>query len=125
VAVGPVVPNTSKQPPPPDSRYLVVARAFDDVAVKKLGEDYSIDGLHFAGPNEAGVVTIRDPHRTAIGRLTWPPRRLGSEAHARVSPVVLLMLFLIVGVVGGLIAVTARGLRRIHQSEARARRLPA
>jgi len=68
------VPNTSKQPPPPHSRYLVVARSFDAVEVKKLAEDYSIDGLHLAGLNEAGAVTIRDPQGTAIGRLTWPPR---------------------------------------------------
>ena len=99
VAVGPVVPNTSKQPAPSRSRYLVVARAFDEVEVKKLGEDFRSTVFILWSRTRSGAVTLRDPQGTAVGRSTWPPRRLGSEAHARVSPVVLLMLCLIVGVV--------------------------
>ena len=67
VAVGPVVPNTLSQPAPPRSRYLVVAKAFDDAELKKLGEDFAIDGLRFAGPDEAGPVSsaIRTERRSA------------------------------------------------------------
>jgi diguanylate cyclase (GGDEF)-like protein len=123
MAVGPVVPNTPNQAPPPRSRYLVIAKAFDNAAVQRLAEDYVIDGLRLAAPDEAAAVTIRDPDGTEIGRLTWPARQLGNVAHARISPLVFVMLFLIVVTVLILMAIAARGFRRIRASEADARHI--
>jgi diguanylate cyclase (GGDEF)-like protein len=121
VAVGPVVPNTPNQAPAPRSRYLLIAKTLDDAGLQRLGEDYVIDGLRFARPSDRASVTISDPGGAAISALSWSARRLGSEAHARISPLVLLMLFLIGITVLSLIVIAARGFRQIRKSEADAR----
>ena len=109
--------GTSSDEHPSPRAARIGAKAFDNAGVQRLAEDYVIDGLRFAGPNEAGAVTIRDPDGAPIGQLTWPARRLGDVAHARISPLVFVMLFLIVVTVLILMAIAARGFRRIRESE--------
>lgn len=122
VAVGPVVPDTDDvKDVPSRARVLVLAKTFDAASVTRLGQEFVIDGLHLAGPDGAGDVAITDPDGTVIGRLGWQASSLGGQAHARISPIVVLMLLLLASIVGGLIYIAARSMRTIQDGEANAR----
>jgi diguanylate cyclase (GGDEF)-like protein len=122
VAVGPLIPEGSElKRIPTRARILVLAKSFDAPAVVRLGEEFVIDGLHLVGPAGNGQLAITDPAGTVIGRLAWRASSLGGQAHARISPAVIVMLLLLAVIVLGLIYVAARGMRRIEAGEASAR----
>ena len=96
VAVGPIVPNTSSfADQPKRARVLIIAKALDQAAVERLGEDFVIDGLRLASGAGAPGLALTDPTGRTIGRLVWSPSRLGHEAHAEVSPIVFATLGLL------------------------------
>lgn len=116
VSVGPVVPNTDAiVDPPKRARLLVLAKALDEPAVERLGEDYVIAGLHFADASETTGIPIRDPSEAVVGRLAWRATALGTEAHAQVSSTVYAMFGLLAVVVAGLAVFTLIGFRRNDQ----------
>jgi diguanylate cyclase (GGDEF)-like protein len=122
IAVGPMIPESSElKSVPTRARILVLAKSFDAPAVVRLGEEFVIDGLHLVGPTGNGQLPIADPTGTVIGRLAWRASSLGGQAHARISPAVIVMLLLLAIIVVGLIYVAARGMRRIEAGEATAR----
>jgi diguanylate cyclase (GGDEF)-like protein len=122
IAVGPLIPESSElKAVPTRARILVLAKSFDAPAVVRLGEEFVIDGLHLVGPTGNGQLPIADPAGTVIGRLAWRASSLGGQAHARISPAVIVMLLLLAIIVVGLIYVAARGMRRIEAGEATAR----
>ena len=122
VSVGPVVPASPDfVGAPARSRFLVLAKAFNLATLKRLGEDFLIDGLGFASASAAPKVDLHDPSGATIGALTWTPRRLGSEAHARVSPAVLMMLALLSVTMGFLMFIGIQGMREVEKKEAEAR----
>ena len=128
VAVGPVVPTSADFAGQPSrARFLVIAHAFDAAAVKRLGEDFVIDGLHLAATNAAtaNAIEIADTSGKTVGALAWSPPRLGTEAHARVSTAVFLMLALLGLIMIFLIAVAMRSLREVQKGEAQARHAAA
>ncbi len=112
VAVGPIVPTSADfQNRPKQSRYLIVAKALDAAAVEQLRQDYVIDGLRLANPTapEPLKIDLADTTGTVISALAWSPGRLGSQARARVSPLVLTMLALIGVTMALLFIVALRG----------------
>jgi hypothetical protein len=109
VAVGPIVPFSADfQNPPQRHRYLVTGRVFDDDAVRRLGEDFVIDGLHIVDPaaSELLKIDLADPNGTIVGAIAWSPGRLGNQAYSGVNPAVLTML-LIVGMTMAFLVVFA------------------
>ena len=103
VAIGPVVPNTDGiANAPTRARLLILAKALDEAAVARLGEDFVIPDLHFAAATGADGIAIHDPSGAVVGRLAWAAAALGSEAHAQVSSTVFAMFALLAVVVGGL-----------------------
>jgi diguanylate cyclase (GGDEF)-like protein len=124
IAVGPIVPVYADfQNPPQRSRYLVIGQAFDGPAVDRLSEDFVIDGLRLVAPtaSEPLKVDLTDLNGTVIGALAWSPARLGSEAHARVSPTVLTMLLLVGMTMAFLIVFALRGWKEVQKRELQAR----
>ena len=124
VAVGPIVPSSLDYANPPSrSRYLVIAKAFDNTAAGLLAQEYLIDGLKVVPHTEKTPdhLDIADPDGTVLAALTWAPGRLGSAAHAEVGPGVYLMLGAIALVVAALLLFAMRGLDRIRQGETLAR----
>ena len=123
VAVGPVVPASPDfVDAPARSRFLVTAKAFNLATLKRLSEDFLISGLRFTSASAADPkVDLRDPTGATVGALAWTPRRLGSEAHARVSPAVLMMLALLSLTMGFLMFVANQGMREVEKKEAEAR----
>ncbi len=120
VAVGPVVPDGLKQSPP-RSRYLVIARAFDDAAVARLGEDSVVAGLHLVAPgaSEPLKIDLTDPNGTVVGAIAWSPGSLGSRAKAEVSPIVEVMLVLVGLTIAFLIVFAYRGWKEVQKREFR------
>ena len=50
ISVGPIVPVSADfKDPPLRSRFLVIGKALDDDAIKRMGEDFLIDGLRIRG----------------------------------------------------------------------------
>jgi diguanylate cyclase (GGDEF)-like protein len=98
VAVGPVHPPgdaamlTTKQ-----ARLLVLAHTLDDVIVRRMGADFTIDGMALRyDPQYVGQsVQLADPTGRPIGALTWLRSSPGSEAFSRIAPVVHVTLALI------------------------------
>jgi diguanylate cyclase (GGDEF)-like protein len=123
VAVGPVVPASPDfVGAPARSRFLVLAKAFNLAMLKRLGEDFLIEGLRFTSASAAGPrIDLHDPTGAALGALAWTPRRLGTEAHARVSPAVLMMLALLSITMGFLMLVAIQGMREVEKKETEAR----
>jgi len=122
IAVGPIVAESKElRGAPTRARILVLAKSFDAPSVVRLGREFVIDGLHLVGPAGNGQLPIVDPTGTVIGRLAWRASSLGGQAHARISPAVIVMLLLLAIIVVGLIYVAARGMRRIEAGEATAR----
>jgi diguanylate cyclase (GGDEF)-like protein len=120
IAVGPIVPSSRDfENPPKRSRYLIFSKAFDETALGMLSTEYVLRGLRFAKPGEepAERVDLVDPSGRAIAALTWPPGKLGNQAHADVGPVVAVMLALIAITVAALIAIAVRGVNEIKRRE--------
>ena len=120
VAAGPAVPQSADfENPPARSRFLVMGKALDEAAVARLGEDYSIDGLHLVAPAAAGPLAhkLADPDGTVIGALAWAPAVMGSTARAEVSSAVLAMLALVGLTMGLLIALALRGWQEVRKRE--------
>ena len=114
VAVGPIVPNTPAIADPPQrARMLVIAKALDQAAVERLGEDFVIDGFKLGGAASASGLTLTDPTGRAVGQLTWSPPQLGHEAHAQVSPAVFAMLALLAL---GMVVLTILAVRSLGRS---------
>jgi diguanylate cyclase (GGDEF)-like protein len=123
VAAGTIVPNTAGFADPlKRSRILIFAKAFDEPAVNRLGEDFVIDGLRLADAAQSSMAIV-DPLGNTVGGLAWSAGQLGSRAHARVSPWVFLTLGLLVITVAVLIVFALRGVREIKRREAHARHL--
>ena len=122
VAVGPIVPFSADfQNPPQRHRYLVIGRGFDDDAVRRLGEDFVIDGLHIVDPaaSEPLKIDLADPNGTIVGAIAWSSGRLGSQAYSGVNPAVLTM-FLIVGMTMAFLVIFAlRGWKEVQRREFR------
>ncbi|MBN8996462.1 MAG: EAL domain-containing protein [Rhizobiales bacterium] len=121
VAVGPVVPDGETVKAPDHARLLVLAKSFDGPNVARLGNEFVIAGLELTPPDGAGQLAITDPGGTVIGKLGWRASSIGGEAHARISPIVIVMLLLLACIVVGLIYVALRSMRRIQDGEATAR----
>ncbi len=124
VAVGPIVPSSRElENAPKRSRYLILAKTFDGTALGMLAGEYVLGGLRFVEPGEqpADKVDVVDPTGQTIAALTWPPGRLGSQAHADVGPTVILMLCLIAITMAALIVLAVRGLDGIKRGEDQAR----
>lgn len=122
VAVGPVVPSSADFANTPDkSRFLVIARSFDAAAISRLGEDYVVNGLHFVASPAAATIPLTDPTGRTIGGLAWSPNRFGSQAHAWISPAVVVVLLLLSVTMIFLIITTLRGIWEVRRGEARAR----
>lgn len=122
VAVGPVVGNTvGFENPASRSRMLVIAKAFDETAIQRLGTNYVIDNLRLTPADSAEGVAISDPTGSVIGRLAWNDRALGSEARERVGPIALAMLGLLAITMGALIFLAQRGVREIQKRETASR----
>jgi diguanylate cyclase (GGDEF)-like protein len=122
IAVGPVVPVSDSFPNPPQrSRYMVIGNAFDDAAVHRMSEDFLIDGLRLVDPaaSEPLEIDLTDPNGTIVGALTRSPGRLGSQAHAQVSPAVLTVLALVGITMAFLIAFGLRGWREVQKRQVR------
>jgi diguanylate cyclase (GGDEF)-like protein len=120
VAVGPIVPVFASFPDPPQrSRYLVIGREFDDEAVRRLAEDYLIDGLRLITPeaSEPLRIDLVDPAGTVVAGLAWSPGRMGNQAYAGVSPAVMVALLLVVLTVVSLLAFALRGWREVRKRE--------
>jgi diguanylate cyclase (GGDEF)-like protein len=120
VGIGPIVPTSPDfESMPKRSRYLVLAKAFDGTSLGMLSTEYVLGGLRFARPGEepADRVDLVDPTGQAIAALTWPPGKLGNQAHADVGPVVAVMLALIAITMAALIAIAVRGLNEIKRRE--------
>ena len=118
VVAGPVVPNTSAfAAPPRRSRTLIIARAMDEAAAKRLGEDFVIDNLRLDENSTGPFVALDDPTGRTIGRVSWSPRHLGTQARAHVDLTVLIMLGLLVAIVAALFAVAARSIREVQRRE--------
>jgi diguanylate cyclase (GGDEF)-like protein len=122
LAVGPIVANTPNLAnPPARARLLLIARTLDEAAVKRLGEDFVIDGMQLRSAAAADALPLQDPGGATIGWLGWSPRQLGSEAHAAVSPTLFVMLALLVVTMAVLMVVAARGIREISRREVESR----
>jgi diguanylate cyclase (GGDEF)-like protein len=124
VAVGPVVPVTADLPIPGGAiRHLAIAKAFDDDAVRSLGEDYLIEGLSLSGSptGSANRTQVHDYDGNTIAWLTWSPRELGSEAQAGAETLGLSMLGLLGFLVMLLVAVAVHGVVRLQRKERDAR----
>ena len=120
VAVGPVVPISKNYAKAPEqARYLVFGKALDDEAVRQISEDFLIDGLRLIDPMSAETpkLDLTDPSGTAVGAVTWSPGSLGSQAHSRVSPVVLTMLLLLGLTMAFLIALSLRAWKEVQKRE--------
>ena len=122
VAAGPIVPVAADFPDAPQrSRYLVIARSFDEAAVERLAEDYLIDGLRLVDPAASAPLKIDlvDPEGAVVAGLAWSPGRLGSEAYAGVSLAVLAALLLVALTMLFLMALALRGWREVRTRELR------
>ena len=120
IAVGPIVPSSRDfEDLPKRARYLIISKAFDETALGMLSTEYVLGGLHFVRPGEepADRVDLVDPTGQTLAALTWPPGRLGNQAHADVGPVVTAMLALITITMAALIAIAVRGLNEIKRRE--------
>lgn len=128
VAVAPIVPASSDvEVTVSEARFLVVGRPFDAEAIRNLGQDYVIDNLALGEPTAAADsgLALTDFDGKAVAWLVWSPRKLGSAAHARVSPLALAMLGLLALTMVLLVAIAVRGLIRARQSEREARHAAA
>ena len=112
VAIGPVVPNTAALAPPKRARLLIIAKAFDADATRRLGEDYVIPELRLADAGETGGIALSDRSGNVVGRMVWAAQRLGSRAKAEVGPMVYLMFGTLLVGVGALTILTVVSFRR-------------
>ena len=124
VAAGPIVPSTADSGlASARARYLVIAKSFDDDAVKALGEEFVLSGLRLVGPggSPADRLDIHDPSGLEVASLTWEPAGLGKRAYAEIGPAVIAMLSLISITVLILIVIAHRGFVKLKKSEDQAR----
>lgn len=122
IAVGPVVPSSVDFGETADqSRFLLLAKSFDEAAIARLGEDFVVSGLHFVTSAGASTVALTDPTGRPIGGLGWSPNKFGTQAHAWISPAVVATLTLLSATMIFLILATLRGIGEVRRGEARAR----
>jgi EAL domain-containing protein (putative c-di-GMP-specific phosphodiesterase class I) len=88
VAVGSVYPASSTEPRRSGRpRLLVLAHTLDDVIVRRMGREFTIDGMALRfNPDYSGQgVQLTDPTGRAIGALTWQNRNAETMAPALVE----------------------------------------
>ncbi len=108
-----------------DRLFLIFARHLDAAKAAKLGETYVIDGLRFAGTDDASSngVEIRNIHGKLLQELVWQPRLPGDLGFAQVRPLVYGALAM-VGLLFLLLFVSGRNVLNRHKAdEAKARQL--
>ncbi|CAN5275125.1 bifunctional diguanylate cyclase/phosphodiesterase [soil metagenome] len=122
-AVGPVTSFTRQAGKPRDARYLIVAKSFDDEAVRVLASDYLIDGLRLVQGSApaAGGTTLRGPFGTELAGVAWDVREPGNAAFGAVTPSTVAMLGILSVTVFLLVALAAHGIVRVQKGEAQAR----
>ena len=111
-----------QQSPPERSRYLVIARAFDDAAVARLGEDSVVAGLHLVAPgaSEPLKIDLTDPNGTVVGAVAWSPGSPRQPRQGRGQPGRFEAMLVLVGLtIAFLIVFAYRGWKEVQKREFR------
>ncbi|MDQ2633156.1 MAG: EAL domain-containing protein [Pseudomonadota bacterium] len=128
VSVKPIVSDSGDIEQVAGEEYLHIAVQYLDGGFdEQLGQDYFLNGMHFAWtrPTASGTASTAIVSRdgTTIGYLVWTPYKPGSEVLSAVAPVLISVAAIVMSALAMLLAALRRRSVILRKSEAEVRHL--